>query len=307
MHPSGSLIKTALEDIRLLLNEVVINAKYDDPYIVRTGLYHAFTELFERTFGSSTKSMRVRHTLSLVDGQRDYPLPPIMQQVTRICKFNDDGTLLWDWKPRNELHPLGAGWRLEGSTLVVDPPPVANDDIEVHYIPGGNANMHYAVDGTAGALSAATTFTLSAAPELGNLGRGENEYGGWVLRLLGPTVHAERVIQSYDPATRVCTLRSPLPTVADVDDNIYEVVPEGMGPFWGAAATAAAMRLGTGRKVSQTHMNNLIMQSRKDMRTLRGTLAMIQGRVPPHMERDSIDNPDMPWSYERDYTDGYGA
>lgn len=300
MDPSGSLIKSALEDIRLLLNEVVMNAKYDDAYLVRSGLYGAFTTLFERTFGASTKAVRVRHTLNLVADQKHYPLPPIMQQVTRICKFNDDGTLLWDWKPRHELHPLGPGWRLEGPSLVVDPAPTEADEIQLHYLPGGQANMHYATDGAVSTLTAPTTFILSSSPALGLLGKSENEYSGWILRVLGSTTHSERLVESYNTTTRTVTLRSPLPNQSTLTGLTYEIVPDGVGPFWKAAASEAALRIGTGRKISQTHMNNIVLQNRIDMRTLRGTLAMIQGRIPPHMDRASIDNPDMPYRYERD-------
>ena len=303
MHPSGSHIKSAVEEVRQLLNEATFDAKYDDSYLVRGPIMAAFRDLVSKANSVNSSPTFVRYQLSLVEGQEFYLLPPCIQQVYKIEKRDDSGFLTWDWKPRCDFNPRGPGWALEGSTLRVYPFPTEDDTCDIWYVPSGCGNMHYADNGTVLDTIKPSLFYLSAAPSLGLLGLSENEYAGWTLRVLDTGIHAERIITGYDPNRRECILRNPLPFLTGTTLK-YEVIPQGMGPFWPAAASWAAIRSGVGRKISQSQMANLVMQHRGDLKTLRDTLAAYQGRVTNHMERDTMDNPDSAFRWERD-TNGW--
>lgn len=302
MHPSGSLIKTACETVRLLLNEATADAKYDDALITRTVLSHALSTLVSRASQGQDNPLFVRMQLDLVSNQEYYQLPPDVLQVFRLVKFNEAGQMEWDWRPRNEFHPLGPGWSLDGNTLRINPYPVVDDSLQVWYLPAGRFNIHYGESGVAPGLTNVTTFTMQATPTLGLLGRQESEYAGGILRVMddGSTgVTYERVISSYDVATRRATIRLPIPLLTKTTLK-YEVVPAGSGPFWEAAASHAAIRLGTGRKITQQQMADLVRQHGADMKTLRDTLMQMQGRVSKHIERNTIDHPEATVSYDRD-------
>lgn len=303
MHSSGSLIKTSIETIRMLLNEATLDAKYDDAYIVRTSLSTALTAMVSRSSQGADNPVLIRLQVDLVNQQQYYQLPPHVLQVLRISKFDDMGRIVWDWKPRGEFHPIGPGWILDGNTLRLNPYPTTDETIHLWYIPSGTFNAHYGETGSVSSTTNVSTFTLGASPALGVLGRGESEYAGAILRVLddgtGGT-HYERVISSYNQSTRACTLRLPIPTLTKVNNLKYEVVPAGSGPFWEAAASFAAMRIAVGRKVTQQQMRDISMQHASDLKTMRDTLFQMQARVMKHNERHTIDNPEQTISFDRD-------
>lgn len=302
MHPTGSFIRSAIEDIRMLLNEATLDGKYDDQYIVRTALGQAMATLVSRVNTGSDKRILVNLQMDLTEGMEFFVIPPHFQQVQRIFKLDEDGNLEWDWKPRGEFHPLGSGWALDGNCIRFNPYIQRDETVYLQAIPSGFINMHYAETGTTASTANQTSLTLAGSPMIGLRGRDENEYLGAVLRVLdGGTsgVFSERVISAYAASTGIVTSRNSF-NVVDNDPVRYEVIPAGSGPFWPAAATLAAMRIGTGRKISQSHLAMLMNQHRSDMKTLRDTLFQMQGRVPKFMDRNTIDNMDRTFSFEKE-------
>ncbi len=288
MHTSGSYIKTALERVRFLINEAVMDSKYSDDYITRNGLSTAMNTLFSRAMMLWQCPVRCRFYINLVIGQEYYTLPQHIQQVTRICSRDTQGNLVWDWKPRHEMNRHMAGWAIDGNELRVNPLPSINEQIEVWYVPSATSQMHYAADGN-GVTSHPEQFTLSSAPSVGVLGKMENEYVGYYLRVLSGDTFCQRIITAYDPATRKVTLRTALPSVPG-SNVAYEIVPPHLHLFWQAASTLAAYELGISRKVAQNTLQELVTLHKSDIKTLRDTLAMEQSRMPYHVERDTIDN-----------------
>jgi len=292
MHPSGSYIRTAIEDVRLLLNEASLDAKYDDSYLTRTVLCQQMGNMLSRINGLSDTRVYARFVINVAQGTEFYLLPSYIQSVVRLIEKDDDGNITYDWVPKNEFHRNGPGWVIEGNTIRFTPLPSEDVELEIWYVPSGFVNMHYATDGTASFVTTPTQLNLSAAPAMGLMGRNENEYVGCMLRVLDPSrYHAERIIATYDAVTRDATLRLPLPTLTAATGIIYEVVPGWTLPFWGAIASGAALRLATGRKVTGSHYGMLKEQYANDMKTLRDTLFAMQERVPKVVERNTIDNP----------------
>lgn len=298
MHTSGSLIRTAIEDMRVLLNEATLDSKYPDQFLVRTALGAAMAQLFTKASQVSTERIFIRMPISIVAGQQYYNLPPCVEQVHCIRKYDDDGKLLWDWRPRNMYHRNGPAWTLEHRTLSLFPIPQADEDCELWYTPSGHFNMHYSEDGEVSSATAPTSFTLSAAPTLGLIGKGENEYVGHILRSLDD-IHAERVISGYTNSSRVVSLRTPLPNLGGTTARSYEVVPAGMGPFWSAAASLAALRIGVGRKIDGSHYGMIVSQHKGDLKALRDSLNQMNSRFSRSFRLNTIDNPDSVLAFER--------
>lgn len=305
MHPSGSLIKSAIECVRQLTSEATLDAKYSNPYLVRTVLGSAFADVYGRAILTMDPPVVIRHQLDLVEGQEYYNLPPSMQSVLGLRRTDDVGDLETDWKPRNELHPFGPGWALDGPTIRFNPFPSATETWHLWYIPSGQVSIHYAEDGVAGSLTDVTTITLSDSPLLGNAARLENELDGQILRVLGDGVHYERVISSYSASDRVVTLRTPIPSVPAAGGSgpptpaplIYEVVPAGFTLLWKPAACCAALELGVGRKISQDHKESIKEQYRVSIKTARDTLSNLMGRRGHGVEKLTIDNPELTFGY----------
>lgn len=289
MHPSGSLIKSAIEELRILLNEAALDSKYPDAFIVRSALSTAFSQVFSKANQISTERIFIRLPLTITAGQQYYTLPPCVEQVHCIRKYDEDGRLVWDWRPDSMLSNKGPGWQLEHRTLSLLPIPTEDIDCELWYTPSAHINMHYATDGSVTTSTAPTSFTLSASPALGLLGKGENEYVGAVLRSLDST-HAERIISSYTNSTRVVGLRTALPNLSGTASRTYEIVPAGLGPFWAATVSLAAIRLGIGRKIDGSHRQGLIEQHRGDLKHLRDTLGAMSARFARRFERGSMDD-----------------
>lgn len=300
MHSSGSLIRTAIERIRMLLNEATLDAKYDDTYITRTVLADSLSTLIVKANSGSDNPVCVRYTLTTVVGQEYYVLPSNILQIRRIAKLDSEGRLVWDFRPRGEFNPSGPGWSIEGNSLRMAPFPTQAEDIYVWYIPNGNMNLHYATDGTALTMSAVSTFDLSTGPLIGHLGKVEGEYAGQILRVLEASIHYERIVSSYIPSTRRVVVRNTIPSLFATTPIIYEIVPAGSGPFWSAAASAAAITLGVGRKITANHMGMLLQQHKNDMKGLRDTLFNMQARIPKHMDRNTIDNPNTALAFEKE-------
>jgi len=289
MDPSGSLIKSCIEDVRSLLNEATFDAKYPDSVLVRQNMASALATLVARVNEGADDRIMVRMPITFVTGQEYYNLPANVQEVLRITTFDSQGGLISDWRPRGEMHPNGPGWALDGTTLRLNPFPTMDIDVDLWYVPSGFVAIHYGEGGMG--VSGAFTFTLQSTPTLGLRGRGENEYVGCLLRILDSSgYHSERIITAYDPLLSKVSLRTPLPTLSSSTGLKYEIVPAWSKAFWPAVATSMAIRLGAGRKITERQEAALINQYRSDVKTLRDTLWKMKGRLGRFFDRDTIDN-----------------
>jgi hypothetical protein len=215
----------AVRAIRRHVDEPSVDPKYETRDLV---------EMIETAFGvaladlnaQTDAPLKVRTLLSIGGGTQEYLLPPSIQQITAIVRY-DAATHLpaAQWMPRAETNWRGAGFRLEGRTLRLDPPCDGDAfEVQLEYIPNGDSRLHYGV-GSADAARP-TEFVLAENPLVGTLDTRENAYAGSVLRINvdGTGFVQERTITAYDRATRTCTLNlafSPAPGGA----TSYEIVP----------------------------------------------------------------------------------
>jgi hypothetical protein len=313
MHASGSVIRTFVERTRQYIDNPDFDAKYDDDYLVRHLMSPATIDVVSRVNMMSDTPVLVRHSVSLVRDQEFYLLPPNVGQVYRMAVLDDNGRVTKEWRPRGEFNPRGPGWKIEGNTLVVRPFPGLGEDVDIWYVPTGEMNAHLSVanvgilvevDGEVVQLELANPeASPTSEVALGGLDRRPNAYAGMMVRVLGPAVHEERVIASHDVEGGTAgTVNVRVPFVAnpatepEEDGVTYEVLPVIAEPFIEAIAASAAMKAGTGLKVSQVHMSNLAVQYRMAIKTAHDISANVQARLGKAFDRQTVDNPDWKWS-----------
>lgn len=268
MHPTGSFIKTILERVRAYVNEPDADAKYKDEYVVRAIIQPALDEVTGRIVMTENCPIICRFSLTLVAGQEFYTLP-CAREIIALRKMDPDKYILWDWRPDTDHHPMGPGWVVEGNTIRFNPTPAEAETLDIWFLPSGAITPHYSDAG--GACSAdGTTFTLTATPTLGSLDRRENAYAGNVLRYLpADGIWQERIIQSYNPSTRVATLRRPLSSIPGTRTSLrYEVAPLYHAGLWEAVATRSAMKLGTMNRQENPALNREYAAAIKTARDL---------------------------------------
>lgn len=293
MHSSGSALYTIIEKIRSFLDSSDLNGKYDNDWLTKHIISPALVDVLSRISLTDQNPIVIRQTITVETGTEHYALPPNIQRVLRIAKLNEGGGLVWDWLPEVEMHPNGPMWSLEGNVLSLRPFPNTDEDITIWYTPNGSVCPHYSAGGGAcDSATSATEFTLTATPTLGVLDRRENAYTGCVLRFLTPLkVWQERIIESYDAATRVCTLRVPITDAGSTTGHTYEIMPPAHYALWEAIAAWGAMKLGTAAKISGQHMEHIRVQFAASIKTIRDQLSAIQARTGRYLAKNTIDNP----------------
>ena len=299
MHSTGSFLKTILERIRTNLNEPDVDAKYSDDYICRHIIGPAMVDVISRLNLTSGAVPILEFDITLTEDIDTYYLPPCVQQVIRVITTDADGNPLMDAVPRDPMHRFGAGWQLSGSpgclAFKTPSPPISSQAITVWYTTNGDFQPHY---GTAGTLSLATTtptVVLGLLPTVGGIDRRRNSYIGQVLRILpaSPAPREERRIISHNYSGGVWTvvLDSPLEYTSN-GTIIYEIAPPGMQSLYEAISVWGSMKLGVPTRISKVHMEELRTQYRAALKTAGDNLTDIQGRLPKHYEKDTIDNRD---------------
>lgn len=292
MHSSGSVIYTILERIRAFTDDTDVDAKYTDDYLTRHVIGPSITEIWSRVNQTCDNRIVLRMSIAITANTEYYVLPPIIQEVSRICKLNDGGSILWDWIPQTEMHPIGPGWAIESNTLVLRPFPVVDETLTFWFTPSFSVPVHYATDGACNSTTSATTFTLSSAPALGMLDKRENCYTGMILRFLGSgSVWQERVIVSYDTATRVATLRNPITNAGALTGLTYEIAPPMHYGMIEAVAASGAMTVGIMRKSSESQNQKLTVKLQQAIKTIRDNYSNLQLRTGKGFARNTIDNP----------------
>lgn len=271
-HTSGSAIKSICERARFLVASDKINE--DDDYLVRYLLSEAWVETLSLIRLTDQDPILARLNITIVPNIRHYTLPPNVEEVLHLARYDDTGVCLQSiWMPMRGYDPALGGWRLEGRTLVLDVLPTVTQTWSFTFIPNGDSCPHFATDGD---LASSTSFVLSAAPSLGNLGKRDSEYLGATLRILGANLHEERIISAYDTATRTATLSHAVTHAVGSSGGVtYEVGPLGMTGLQHAMAARMAEMIGTSRTVSQTKMRFLEVERQKAMKAVRDNLSNI--------------------------------
>ena len=307
MHSTGSFLLTVIERVRAYLDEASLDAKYTNDYLVRHVITPEMVNVMSRLSMNFSNPVRIRHSITLSKTQEHYVLPPNIGEIYRVAILDTENRVTEEWMPRNEFHPRGPSWQIQGNMLSFRPLPTKDSTVDIHYIPNGDFLPHYlkgsaSTDG--GELTSYTTFVFDSVPTLGAIDNRENAYAGATLRvwtsaahdggLPDKTVVEERIIESYDASTRTATVRRPF--TADINSDgtkpglEYEVAPVGMSSLYQAIACAAAINLGTARNITQKQMQFLMLQYKINMKTIGDNLSNMQSRIGKHYDKRTVDN-----------------
>jgi len=307
MHSTGSFLLTVIERVRAYLDESTIDAKYTNDYLVRHVICPEMVNVISRLSMNYSNPIRLRHSIALATNQEHYVLPPNIGEIYRIAILDDNNRVTQEMMPKNEFHPRGPNWQIQGNELSFRPLPAKAETVDIHYIPNGDFMPHYhkgsaSTDG--GELTSYTTFVFDSAPTLGAIDNRENAYAGATLRvwtsaahdggLPDKTVLEERIIESYDASTRTATVRRPF--TADINSDgtkpglEYEVAPTGMQSLYQAIACACAINLGTVRNVTKKQMDFFVLQYKMNMKTIGDNLSNLQNRQGKSYDKRTVDN-----------------
>jgi hypothetical protein len=291
MHSSGSILKTYCEKVRHYLDDPDLDAKYDDNYLVRFFLASAMNDVLSRVSMMSDNQIVQILTLAVKTGTQHYRLPPTVRQIMRVGLMNaSTGYWTEDFHPRNRFNTYGNGWALEGNLISFEPPPTADRDMTVAYIPSGDVEAHYE-NGNHGVLHANGTFTMPANVTLGSVDKRENAYVGCYLRIFGSGVTDELVVSQHAAATRVLTLRTAATNAAG--SYPYEVVPFLLEPMIDAISLSAAMRAGTGRKITGAQMQLLTLSYKSAIKTAHDLIGNMNSRSGKRFTGATVDNKNL--------------
>jgi hypothetical protein len=299
MHSSGSFVVTAIERLRMYLDEAILDAKYDNDYLLAHILLPEMVTIMARLNHNRDDPILSVHSITLATDQRYYVLPPNMLQLLDVRQLDDNRHLKKTWAPRGLFNRRGPGWALDGNELRFDPKILSGADWDLYYIANGDYLAHYDTAGGTLANDAdgdPTVFTLSASPTVGELDRRESAYVGGVLRITpasgdSPNTIEERVIDSYDASTRKVTVRRPFTDHSAGSGLKYEVAPLGGQALVDCIALRGAMKMGTVRSVSQKKMAFIHTEFLSAFKTLLDNVGNLEGRVGKHYERDTEDHP----------------
>lgn len=290
MHSSGAFLNSVLERARSLIEEPVVESQYNDSFLARQVIPPEYAIVLGALSLGMDNPIVMRLTVTITSGTAYWRLPPCVRQVWRLALVPVSGSpnLIKDFWPRGEDHPFGPGWRIEGREIVFDPPVTSDQTWSVWFVPSADVIPHV---GTGTIQASGSEVVLSAAPSLGILDRRDQAYMGCTIRVLGTTTHEERVIQEYNPTTRVATLRSAL-TANTSGTATYEVAPLGWAALWDAVAIRTAIRLGAMRNASEKKLAVLEGLYNRALKAARDQLGNMQGRRTKGFERRSMDHPD---------------
>lgn len=294
MDTSGSVLKTFTKRVRLLGDEPSDDAIYKDSDLINHFFGPALSDVWARLNMASRGKVMIRHALSIVQGQEYYDLPPNIGRIKRMGRIDSDGTPFDEVVPRGEFHPGGVGWSVQGNTLQISPTPIGSGTVYIWYVPTGSVNCHYATDGGLYATDTTNcTFTLSTSPALGQLDRRPNAYAGQVLRILGSTVHQERVIESHDITNGRVTVRRPFNPAPGTSLVTYEIAPIASESLIQALAIRGAMLMLAMKRASDTQRQHLNQELRAAMKTVLDDAINVQARTGTAFERATSDNLDL--------------
>lgn len=156
-------------------------------------------------------------------------------------------------------------------------------------------HAQYSTGGTLSTSGSTQKLLLTTSSVLGDLDRRENAYAGQVLRLLpaSPNPIEERIIsRSYkDGSNWYVEVRRPF-TLNSPGSHTYEVAPAGSSSLYDAITCCAALRLAGPRKITEVQYRRIRDQYLMAIKTVSDRMKLIQSRVPPHIAKNTIDNPE---------------
>ena len=304
----NSMLHTIVEKVQTTLMKMAPELDYSADYLVRQGINNELGNVIARLNNTRANPYTSRFTLDTVIDQQYYPLPAGVGEITRIVKIDSSGRIERDLLPRGRFDPYGPNWSIEGNMISFLPYPKSVVNYEVWYIPNGTAWPHYAENGSLNADL--TTFTLSDGKiwgryMLGDVDKREGAYIGCVLRILGSSsafgtehgseVIEERTISASDAETGTVTVERPFSSNIATGTCKYEIVPIYLHSVNEAVVAGTVANLAAAsRTITERQQKVLYINYKSAMKTAGDTLGNMQGRVPKHIDKNTVDNPNYP-------------
>lgn len=303
MDTSRSFIKTVLARIRGYLDDPDFDSKYTDQFLLQHVVMPSLVDVWSRCSLSADNPVMLDYNLTFVENQECYTLPACVGEIHEIVQYTgiagnqpNNGLITDDLRPSHPQSRTGPVWMIEGNMICFRPFPQnlssggnTNLTWTVRYTTNGDMLPHYSSTNLGTLNAAKTGFTFNSNPDLGLVDYRPNAYAGQFVRLLSGSVHEERVIASYDAASRVATLVRPF--TVNAGTYTYEVCPPQSQGMVEAIAIASALKLGAWRKISQAQNQLLTQQYRAAIKTIGDNLANMNLRTGKGYAKDTRDNP----------------
>lgn len=292
MHSTGSILKDIVNRMSLQLNVLFGTGKLNESDLMAV-LHPAFEEALNRVSFSDDRRVIVRYRVSLVADQEYYTLPPTVDRVVKLAAVDDNGDEMWEYDARNDHHPQGPVWALDGRNLRMDPIPKNASNLDVWFVPSASFGFHFSDDG--GTINSATSFTLDSTlggnEDLGIYDRRPNAYVGAMLRVL-PASGAwdETVVTAQDGTT--LTLRDNL-SVSSGSTQRYELVPTYLQPMSELVALIACLKMVMPLNLSQRQLVTLDQNRAAAVKVVRDQLTNINERRGNFWETETAYSRDM--------------
>lgn len=208
--------------IRKATDEPDTLPKYTDADLIEY-IHSAFDQVITSVNVETDHPILVRYDVPVAQGTRDYVLPCNIAEVWRIAKIDSNTGIpsreVW---PTNQYTFRGDGFTVEGNILRFQTLMLSSETLQVLYVASSDVSIHTATaeDGDTDSI------TFAEDPTDGDLDIRPNAYAGYTVRLLdGTGAGQERIVSSYDAATRAATVRPDWDTTPD-DTTVYEVLPQ---------------------------------------------------------------------------------
>lgn len=299
---SGSgFLSDCVSLIRKAVDEPSTTPKYTDSDIVEL-LQAAFDTVLTDIHVTTDHPIMIRHSITLVDGEQDYVLPPGVSELIRVAEIDSVTNLpKWESWPGSYHDPSGHGWKLEGNVLRLLRDWNSTDTLELLYMPNAEPLFHKAslATPTTDLDNSALTMILNATVTDGTLDNREHAYVGYMIRILSSNANTqeERLIIGYDANTRTATFNKEFTRTHEGASAVtYEIVP-----FFGRLVKHVVCLRTSIDILSQEgnakRMQTLTSNYQIKLAAMRRAISKKEGRFPHHFDGDTGDNSDRGSSF----------
>ncbi len=300
----NSMLHNILEKVQQTLSNAAPDLDYSPDFIIRQGLNNELGNVISRLNNTRSDPYYCKFEITTVKDQQYYPLPAGIGEIARLVEVDDNGRITRDLIPRGDYSWSGPGWSVQNGMISFRPYPSSATTYELWYIPNGSSWPHYAEDGALSEDRDVLTLTTGewGSQLLGDIDHRDGAYVGYTLRIVGGAapfdteigagVIEERTITSHDPSSGTVTVERPFSdNIATGTGKKYEIVPMYLQSINEAVVSGTIANLAAGSKsLTERQQKTLYVNYRSAMKTAGDNLSNMQGRVPKHFSRSTIDN-----------------
>ncbi len=292
MDKSGSIIKGIIERVRAYTDEASFDAKHDNNFLTRQIIAPAFAEIVRRLNNAGDGQLVSRFEITLEKDREYYQIPPVVGHIIRVVEV-DERRIQADYVPRNEFHPRGPNWVIDGRALRFNPVPTKEQDIEVWYVPGSEVPI---IHGTGNLIDDPKTFAVGTVA-LGTQDRRTNAYAGQLLRVLPDSGEWIEIPISSSLPDGTLSLRGDRSISSPLSDVPFEIVPVWADLMAETVAHLSNMKIASIRGASRSQREAHQQDFAISLKGLRDTLGDMQSRTGKHFDGDTVDTSAHQYSY----------